>query len=84
MAKSEPENQISKQEVDQLSLEQALSELDQLVTLLEANANTLENALAYYERGQLLIKHCQDLLARAELKVMQLSGDSLVDFTPTE
>jgi exodeoxyribonuclease VII small subunit len=84
MSKSENNNQVSQPEVNQLSLEQALSELDQLVAQLEANENTLENALAYYERGQLLIKHCQDLLARAELKVMQLSGENLTDFSTSE
>jgi exodeoxyribonuclease VII small subunit len=84
MAKSENNHQVSQTDVDQLSLEQALSELDQLVAQLEANENTLENALAYYERGQLLIKHCQDLLARAELKVMQLSGENLTDFSTSE
>ena len=32
------------------------------------------------ERGQALIKHCSDLLEKAELKVKQLTGDGLSEF----
>jgi len=33
-----------------------------------------------FERGQALTKRCAELLDKAELKVKELAGESLVDF----
>jgi exodeoxyribonuclease VII small subunit len=65
--------------VEELSYEQALTELETIVTSLEANRLSLEDTLALFERGQALTKHCIELLDKAELRVKKLSGDSLVD-----
>jgi len=65
--------------VEELSYEQALAELETIVASLEANKLTLEDALALYERGQALTRHCIELLDNAELRVKKLSGDALVD-----
>jgi exodeoxyribonuclease VII small subunit len=65
--------------VEELSYEQALEELETIVTSLEANRLSLEDTLALFERGQALTKHCIELLDKAELRVKKLSGDSLVD-----
>jgi len=35
--------------------------------------------MTLFERGQSLSKHCALLLAKAELKVKQLSGEELID-----
>lgn len=67
--------------IDDLTYEQAFSELEQVVALLEAGESTLENALALYERGQLLARRCAVLLDQAELRIQQLSGDKLEDFS---
>jgi exodeoxyribonuclease VII small subunit len=64
------------------SYEQAFAELESIVNALESNDRPLEEALALYERGQLLARHCSALLDQAELKVQQLSGDRLEDFSP--
>jgi exodeoxyribonuclease VII small subunit len=40
--------------------------------------------MAQYERGQELIRHCIELLDKAELRVKLLSGETLVDITPAE
>jgi len=37
-----------------------------------------------YERGQALVKHCAKNLDKAELKVKQLSGETLTDFDEAE
>jgi exodeoxyribonuclease VII small subunit len=73
---------VSSTPVEQLSYEQAFSELEAIVTALESEDHSLEVAMRLYERGQLLARHCAGLLDQAELKVQQLSGDELVDFTP--
>jgi len=65
--------------VEELSYEQALAELETIVTSLEANQLSLEDAMALFERGQALTKHCIELLDKAELRVKKLSGDNLVD-----
>jgi exodeoxyribonuclease VII small subunit len=66
--------------VDELTYEQAFAELETLVAALESEEGTLDEALANFERGQALAKHCADLLDNAELKVQQLSGDEIVGF----
>jgi exodeoxyribonuclease VII small subunit len=66
--------------VIELSYEQAYAELETIVAELESEERTLDEAIAQYERGQALAKHCAALLDKAELKVQQLSGEQIVDF----
>ncbi|HSQ16220.1 MAG TPA: exodeoxyribonuclease VII small subunit [Anaerolineales bacterium] len=68
--------------VENLTYEQALAELEDLVAALEAEHQTLTEALALYARGQALAQHCAALLDQAELKVQQLTTAGLSDFTP--
>jgi exodeoxyribonuclease VII small subunit len=65
-----------------LTYEQAFSELEATVAALESDAGSLEEALALFERGQALARHCSGLLDQAELKIKRLSGGELEDFTP--
>ena len=65
-----------------ISYEQALGELERIVAALESEERPLEDALALYERGQILARYCAGLLDNAELKVQQLSGEDLEDFQP--
>ena len=55
--------------LEDLSYEQALQELEQLVNTLETGENDLETTILYFERGQSLASHCVSLLDNAELKV---------------
>ena len=66
--------------IEELTYEQALNELEGIIQDLESDDHTLEQTLAMFERGQALARHCAKLLERAELKVQELSGDTLVDF----
>jgi exodeoxyribonuclease VII small subunit len=66
--------------VEDLTYEQAFTELEEIVSALETAEHTLDEAIAQYERGQSLAKHCASLLDKAELKVQQLSGDEILDF----
>ena len=65
---------------EQLSYEDALIELEQLVLDLENDQHPLADALAMFERGQALAQHCAQLLENAELKIQELSGEELTDF----
>lgn len=64
--------------VDGLSYEESLSELESILDALENETRDLDATMAFYERGRALIKRCQDLLDKAELKVKMLSGDGQV------
>jgi exodeoxyribonuclease VII small subunit len=65
--------------VEQLSYEQAILELEEIVSQLESNEKSLEQLLHFFERGQVLAKYCTELLEQAEVKVQQITGDTLVD-----
>jgi exodeoxyribonuclease VII small subunit len=58
--------------VDTLSFEEALAELEKIVRDLEAGKGRLEEAVAAYERGAALRRHCEGLLAAAEQKVQAI------------
>jgi exodeoxyribonuclease VII small subunit len=70
--------------IEQLSYEQALAELEAIVNALETEPPSLEQALERYARGQALAQRCAVLLEQAELKVQQLAGADLVEFTPPD
>jgi exodeoxyribonuclease VII small subunit len=70
--------------VESLIYEQALKELEGIVAALENEQRSLDESMALYERGQALVKRCTKILDKAELKVKQLSGDTLSDFEEAE
>ena len=63
--------------VESLSYEQALVEMETIIQQMEGEPLALEQSLTLFERGQALAKHCADLLAQAELKVRQLTGQEI-------
>ena len=65
-------------EVEKFSFEEALKELDEIVTRLEVGELTLEESLALFEKGQVLAGRCVDLLEAAELKVELLTAEGEV------
>ena len=56
-------------DVATLSFEDALAELERIVRGLEGGQQKLEDAIAAYERGAALRKHCEARLAEAESRV---------------
>ena len=56
-------------DIDGLSFEQALAELETIVRQLESGEVELEKSIAIYERGAALRAHCEGKLKDAELKV---------------
>jgi exodeoxyribonuclease VII small subunit len=58
--------------IEELSYEQALQELEELVNTLEAGEKDLHTTLLFFERGQSLASYCISLLDNAELKVEQV------------
>ena len=65
---------------EELTYEEALAELEEIVSVLEGEQNQLEAAIQIFERGQALVSRCSVLLEAAELKVRQVVGDAILPF----
>ncbi|WP_300541485.1 exodeoxyribonuclease VII small subunit [Maricaulis sp.] len=59
-------------DIDSLSFEQALAELERIVQQLESGEVELERSIEIYERGAALRAHCDAKLKNAELKVEKI------------
>jgi exodeoxyribonuclease VII small subunit len=70
----------SEKTVEELTYEEALTELEGIVESLEGEQNPLEDSMKLFERGQALVAHCSSLLESAQLKVQKLVGDSITPF----
>jgi exodeoxyribonuclease VII small subunit len=55
--------------------EQALAQLEKLVARMEGGEQSLDTALADFERGIALVRACRDGLEHAEQRVQILLGD---------
>ncbi|GBD35211.1 Exodeoxyribonuclease 7 small subunit [bacterium HR36] len=64
------------EDLNRLTFEQALEALEKEVEALEHGQLGLEEALACYERGVALLRHCHQLLEQAERRVRELTGIS--------
>ncbi len=60
------------EEVADLPFEAALAELEGIVKALEGGQQKLSDAIAAYERGSALRRHCEAKLAEAEAKVQAI------------
>ena len=68
-------------DIAQMSFEQAMSALEDVVARLESGDVALEDSIALYERGAALRKLCAEKLAQAEAKIAKISLDG--DGSPT-
>ncbi|MDA8229841.1 MAG: exodeoxyribonuclease VII small subunit [Magnetospirillum sp.] len=71
-------------DVAAMSFEEALSELDRIVRALEGGTTKLDDAIAAYERGALLKRHCEAKLQEAQARVdrIVLGPDGAVAVEP--
>ena len=58
-----------KNDIAELSYEQARDELTRVLNELETGSVTLEDSMKLWERGEALAKHCEALLAGARKKI---------------
>jgi exodeoxyribonuclease VII small subunit len=66
------------QTINELSFEDAYSQLEELVAKLESGDMSLEESVSLFERGKALAAHCQSLLDKAELRVKKISDDGVI------
>ncbi|MEL6197096.1 MAG: exodeoxyribonuclease VII small subunit [Pseudomonadota bacterium] len=74
----------AEKDIASLSFEEALGELDSVVTQLEGGDVPLDRSIALYERGEALRRHCEGQLKAAELKVEKIvaARDGSADTVP--
>jgi exodeoxyribonuclease VII small subunit len=79
-----PSPQTPNADVSELGYEQARDELVSVVARLEAGAQTLEESLALWERGEALAARCQEWLdgARQRLTAVRAKGGPQGDDGP--
>ncbi|HEY1685136.1 MAG TPA: exodeoxyribonuclease VII small subunit [Tepidisphaeraceae bacterium] len=58
------------------SFEDALQELEQILSRIESGETPLEESLLQYERGNFLIQHCRGVLNSAEKQIEMLNKGS--------
>jgi exodeoxyribonuclease VII small subunit len=59
-------------DIESLTFEQALAELEQIVARLESGQAPLEDSIRLYERGATLKAHCETRLEAARLRVEKI------------
>ena len=62
-----------KVDIENISFEQALKNLETIVKNLESGATALDDSLENYENGIKLVRRCNTLLDNAERKVKKLA-----------
>lgn len=57
------------------SYEEMVKELREIVRKIEDNSTTLDESIELCERGLRLIKECEKILDRAELRISEISPE---------
>ena len=63
-------------DVNKLSFEDTIKELTAIVSKIEQGQISLENSIQQYERGMTLIKHCRQILSKAEQRIVKISEEN--------
>ena len=63
------------EEKQEITLEEAFAQLDEIIEAMQGRELTLEQAFASYERGMKLVKLCSGKVDLVEKQVMMLSEE---------
>ncbi len=63
---------MTKEQIEKLSFEAALTRLEETVRMLESGSVPLDDSLALFEEGIALVRLCNSKLDNAEQKVVKL------------
>ena len=66
-------------EIQNLTYEEAITELDNIINNIENNNIKLTDSITFYEKGINLKKHCEDILNSAKLKVDKLQINNNIE-----
>ena len=59
--------------INKLSFEAAIKELTGIVGKIEQGEIPLQDSLSQYEKGMALIKHCREILQKAEKRIEKIA-----------
>jgi exodeoxyribonuclease VII small subunit len=62
-----------KNDISKMNFEKAVDELTEIVSNIEDGEISLQQSLEKYERGMNLIKHCREILSKAEQRIEKIS-----------
>ncbi len=63
-------------EIETLSFEEALAQLEPIVRSLETGTEPLDQSIELYQRGDRLKRHCEARLKAAQARIDQISVDA--------
>ena len=63
-------------DINQLTFEKAIEELESIVARLEGGKVPLEESVAIHERGETLKRRCEELLRQAEARIEKITLDA--------
>lgn len=66
-------------DVQELSLEEAFEQIENVITHLEQEEITLEESFKEYNRGMQLLKYCNETIDKVEKKVLQINEEGGLD-----
>lgn len=75
-------SQTTKANIKKMSFEEAMAELESIVTRLESGQIHLEDAIESYTYGAQLKDHCEKKLSEARLKVEKITADAAKPASP--
>jgi exodeoxyribonuclease VII small subunit len=73
-----------KDDISQLSFEESIKELTDIVGKIEQGQIPLQDSLEQYEKGMALIKQCRTILEKAEKRIEKISEQELKSEEPNE
>jgi exodeoxyribonuclease VII small subunit len=62
-------------DIEKMTFEQAIQQLKGIVDRIEQGDIPLQDSLEQYEKGMALIKHCRDILQKAEKRIERISKE---------
>ena len=72
-------NKEQTEQEQELSLEEAFAQIEDVIAHLETEEITLEESFREYNRGMRLLQHCNSAIDRVEKKVLQINEDGGLD-----
>lgn len=85
MSKTAPQEPLPP-EIAQLGFEEALSQLEVIVRQLESGQGKLDDAIAAFQKGSHLRRHCDAKLNEAQAKIEKIAqnGDGTLSAQPAD
>ena len=74
----------TKEDIEKLSFEDAIKKLKVIVDRIEQGEIPLQDSLEQYEQGMLLIRHCRDVLQKAEKRIEKISQEPMGGSKPVQ